>query len=186
MAASGTMKSHDRSLIYFGAWQGWKLHHYPMMVRETIVDVYCEMSRCMKQDDCPSLVELAGVQNLAGQAITPKQVLEAMRAFASSCGHECMNHRVVLVKTKDAGEDAWYYVLLTGSLLAFQTAWDHGPMDLAKHGEILYSGYGKDPPQHIEWRIMRRFQPDMVYSELAFSCSQCKIKKCNWLMLAFL
>lgn len=65
---------------------------------------------------------------------------------------------VFLVRGKDGQRDAWHYVLVDKSKKeVFLGASKSGSIDVSKYGEILYSGWGKDPPQEIVKKIEEEF-----------------------------
>jgi hypothetical protein len=60
----------------------------------------------------------------------------------------CVN-RIYIVRGKDAGRDAWYYVLVESrKILSFLAALndDNDIIHLENYGQILESGYGNTPP----------------------------------------
>jgi len=73
--------------------------------------------------------------------------------FKSSLGE-----LVYLVRGKDKGREAWHYVFLqkTKSSL-FLAKLRQGSLDVADYGEVLYSGWGKNPPESIVQKIKERF-----------------------------
>ncbi len=55
---------------------------------------------------------------------------------------------VYLVRGKDDGKAAWHYVLVDEEKLEnFKVKVASGQMDVADYGKVLFSGWGKDPPQ---------------------------------------
>ncbi len=65
---------------------------------------------------------------------------------------------VYLVRGKDRGKPAWHYVLIDKDKKEMFLAKSRtGAMDVADYGEILYSGWGEDPPQEIKDKITEEF-----------------------------
>ncbi|XP_013402487.1 ankyrin-1 [Lingula anatina] len=65
---------------------------------------------------------------------------------------------VYLVRGKDRGRPAWHYVLVKRKLLAdFLIKTKGGSIDVADYGEVLYSGWGKDPPDDIVKKITDKY-----------------------------
>ena len=61
---------------------------------------------------------------------------------------------VYLVKGDDKGRQAWYYVLVDKKKEnQFKVQLAAETMDLEKYGQVLCSGYGKDPPEEKKKRI---------------------------------
>ena len=61
---------------------------------------------------------------------------------------------VYLVRGKDRGKAAWHYVLVDkGKKQMFLAAAKSGSLDVADYGEVLYSGWGQDPPADIKKKI---------------------------------
>ena len=61
---------------------------------------------------------------------------------------------VYLVRGTENGKDAWYYVLInSGCKEQFKIALDDDKIDLEKHGIVVYSGWGKKPPENIEAKV---------------------------------
>jgi type IV secretory pathway TraG/TraD family ATPase VirD4 len=54
---------------------------------------------------------------------------------------------ICLVRGKNSGREAWYYVRVNKKpMVLFDEAMKGGSLDLADYGEVLLSGWGKDPP----------------------------------------
>ena len=67
---------------------------------------------------------------------------------------ESLSYRIYLVRGKDRGRPAWYYVLVEKALLGlFLKRTNGGSLDVADFGAILKSGWGKDPPESIRMEI---------------------------------
>ncbi len=66
---------------------------------------------------------------------------------------------VYLVKGKDKGRDAWYFIQVKNraTLPLFDKAIESGNLDLSRYGEIIHSGYGSNPPEYITDEIDARF-----------------------------
>jgi hypothetical protein len=65
---------------------------------------------------------------------------------------------VYLIRGKDAGRPAWHYVHIDGmKLRAFKRALATGSLDVSQYGEILKSGWGKDPPGDIVKWVKDRY-----------------------------
>ena len=65
--------------------------------------------------------------------------------------NECS--RVFLVRGKDRGRPAWHFVLLVDdedTIKLFHEKVKTGTVDVADYGEVLKSGWGKDPPNEIK------------------------------------
>ena len=55
---------------------------------------------------------------------------------------------IYLVRGTDRGKEAWHYVLVDEEKVeAFKEKVKSGNIDVAKYGRVIYSGWGKDPPQ---------------------------------------
>ena len=67
-------------------------------------------------------------------------------------GQMCSNIRIV--RSKDRGRPAWYYVLLSSGdeeyISQFNAQSTTGAFDVADWGYVLASGFGEDPPQSIK------------------------------------
>jgi hypothetical protein len=71
---------------------------------------------------------------------------ETVRKKRSDC--------VFLVRGKDRGKAAWHYVLVDKAKKEmFLAAARGGSLDVADYGEVLYSGWGQDPPPEIKQKI---------------------------------
>ena len=67
---------------------------------------------------------------------------------------EC--ERVYLVRGKDRSHPAWHYVLLVDdekTIKEFHDKVEAGRLDVADYGEVLESGWGRDPPNEVKDRI---------------------------------
>lgn len=65
---------------------------------------------------------------------------------------------VYLVRGKDKGRKAWYYVLVDPMKLSlFLKKIETGSLNLEEYGEILISGWGTDPPETVKQRITSEY-----------------------------
>ena len=65
---------------------------------------------------------------------------------------------VYLVRGKDGGRPAWHYVLVdVVKVAAFKEKLRGGSLDVSEYGKILYSGWGKDPPEEIDKAIKEEY-----------------------------
>ncbi len=61
---------------------------------------------------------------------------------------------VYLVRGKDNGRNAWYYVLVDPLKISlFLRMIEAGSLNLEDYGEVLASGWGTDPPDTVKRRI---------------------------------
>ena len=65
-----------------------------------------------------------------------------------------------LVHGKDCGQPAWYYVLLaddedTKQKFLAQVA--TGSLDVTDYGQVLKSGWGRDPPKEVKDWIHKKY-----------------------------
>ncbi|HEU5047721.1 MAG TPA: hypothetical protein VFT64_07750 [Rickettsiales bacterium] len=73
--------------------------------------------------------------------------------FESSLGEQ-----VYLVTGNDAGRDLWHYVLVDKAKLPLFKRMVNSPtIDVAEYGKVLYSGWGKEPPQEITEKIKQDY-----------------------------
>ncbi|QKX01376.1 hypothetical protein GOY13_00045 [Wolbachia endosymbiont of Cruorifilaria tuberocauda] len=100
---------------------------------------------------------------------------ESKEAFSGSCSikskSRALNERsfadatrrsrsdlIYLVRGKDRGISAWHYILVDKDKKEiFLVKSRTGSMDVADYGEILYSGWGENPPQEIVDKINDEF-----------------------------
>lgn len=96
-----------------------------------------------KQEKPKSFQEEKGVKRSKKDA---EGFAEDVRKKRSDC--------VYLVRGKDRGKAAWHYVLVDkGKKQMFLAAAKSGSLDVADYGEVLYSGWGQDPPADIKKKI---------------------------------
>ena len=77
------------------------------------------------------------------------------------------SERIFLVRGKDRGQPAWHYVLLvddeeTIRIFKEKTAGGSESIDVANYGQVLKSGWGKDPPNDVRDAIVGKYES--VYS----------------------
>ena len=61
---------------------------------------------------------------------------------------------VYLVRGKDRGREAWHYVLIEPKKVnMFKDKVTSGTIDVADYGQVLDSGWGKDPPEKVKSAI---------------------------------
>ena len=66
--------------------------------------------------------------------------------------------RIQLVRGKDKGRAAWHYVLVKKHLLGlFLKRVKGGRVNVAEFGDILQSGWGKDPPKDTTNKILKKY-----------------------------
>ena len=86
-----------------------------------------------------------GVKNKQKQL--NKLLIENKTDVSIGC-KENSNERINLVPGKDRGRAAWHYVLVKKHLLGlFLKQTQGGSLDVADFGDVLRSGWGKDPPE---------------------------------------
>jgi hypothetical protein len=67
---------------------------------------------------------------------------------------------VFLVHGKSEGKELWHYVKIPhDSVNDFKKAIQHGKLDVAKYGEVLFSGWGSEPPKDITDKVMHLNNP---------------------------
>lgn len=68
------------------------------------------------------------------------------------------NELAWLVTGKDQGKDCWYYVLVEKPKLElFKAKCKTDFVQVDDYGEILYSGWGNQPPEDIKQKIQDQF-----------------------------
>ena len=71
-----------------------------------------------------------------------------------------VSSRVYLVRGKDRGKPAWHYVLVVDdqeTITKFKEALSSGHLDVADYGQVLESGWGKDPPNDVKEKIDKTY-----------------------------
>ena len=64
------------------------------------------------------------------------------------------NYLIRLVRGKNQGEKAWWFVRVHPEKFEkYKIAVRTEALDLADYGEILYSGWGENPPEDIQQKI---------------------------------
>ncbi len=65
--------------------------------------------------------------------------------------HNC---KIFLTKGKHIGVDTWHYVKVDSlKLPLFKNAIKSGVADVSAFGEIIFSGWGKNPPDEIRKKV---------------------------------
>ena len=78
---------------------------------------------------------------------------------------ENSTERFYLVRGKERGRAAWHYVLVKKHLLGlFLKRVKGGSLDVAEFGDILRSGWGKDPPEGTTDKILKEY--DFQFKEI--------------------
>ena len=63
-----------------------------------------------------------------------------------------------IVRGNDRGKPAWYYLLVDREKVdEYETQVKTGKINIAKYGKVLYSGFGKDPPDDKKRMIMWQY-----------------------------
>lgn len=66
--------------------------------------------------------------------------------------------QVFLVKGAKQGKPVWIYLLVNKALLpVFQHKMGQPGVDVAQYGEVLYSGWGKEPPEYVVKQLKKEF-----------------------------
>ena len=68
--------------------------------------------------------------------------------------------RVHLVRGKDHGKPAWHYVLLVDdedTIELFKETLKSGTVDVTNYGQVMESGWGKDPPNEVTDKIEKKY-----------------------------
>lgn len=61
---------------------------------------------------------------------------------------------IYLMRGEDKGKKAWHYVLIDKlKLPLFLMKVDEGRVNASEYGKILYSGWGENPPSHVQKTI---------------------------------
>ena len=103
-----------------------------------------------------------GVANKHEQLI---KLLIENEADVSIVYKENSTERFYLVRGKDRGRAAWHYVLVKKHLLGlFLKRMNGGSLDVADFGDVLGSGWGKDPPEGTRDKILK--ECDFKFKEI--------------------
>ena len=65
-----------------------------------------------------------------------------------------------MIKGKDRGRSAWYYVLLFDdeeTIKTFEEKLQEDIIDLTRYGQILKSGYGENPPNEVTDLVQKKY-----------------------------
>lgn len=66
--------------------------------------------------------------------------------------------QVFLVKGTKNGKAGWVYVLINKAMLpVFQHKVGQRGVDIAQYGEVLYSGWGMEPPEYVVKQLKKEF-----------------------------
>ncbi|WP_264688217.1 MULTISPECIES: hypothetical protein [unclassified Wolbachia] len=116
-----------------------------------------------------ALGEKGGISELANKKTESKEAFSESggiksksrtvneRSFADATKRS-RSDLIYLVRGKDRGKSAWHYVLVDKEKREMFLAKSRtGSIDVADYGEILYSGWGEDPPQAIVDKVNEEF-----------------------------
>ena len=96
-------------------------------------------------------------QMLCGKTVDEQCTLDVSKTWLL----ESQAARVHLVRGKDRGRPAWHYVFLVDdeeTIDKFREAVKSGNIDVANYGEIMFSGFGVDPPNEITEKVHKKFK----------------------------
>lgn len=103
-----------------------------------------------RTNDIKSKAEQKGT---AGKDLHLKKKKTDEGSFADRSKHNLSKY-IYLVTGQDKGRDAWHYVLVDPpKLQVFRAKTQGGSLDVADYGKVLYSGWGKTPPEEIKDKI---------------------------------
>lgn len=103
-----------------------------------------------RTNDIKSKAENKGT---AGKDLHLKKKKSDDGSFADRSKHNLSKY-IYLVTGQDKGRDAWHYVLVDPpKLQVFRAKTQGGSLDVADYGKVLYSGWGKTPPEDIKEKI---------------------------------
>lgn len=89
----------------------------------------------------------------AGKDLHLKKKKSDEGSFTDRSKHNLSKY-IYLVTGQDKGRDAWHYVLVDPpKLQVFRAKTQGGSLDVADYGKVLYSGWGKTPPDDIKEKI---------------------------------
>jgi hypothetical protein len=75
--------------------------------------------------------------------------------FADRIANE-VGRGVFLVHGKSQGKELWHYVKVPHDKVnEFKQAVHGGKLDVAKFGSVLFSGWGKEPPQDVTDAVLK-------------------------------
>jgi hypothetical protein len=87
-----------------------------------------------------------------------KPMNESCEVTSSWVDRVCKYPLVYLVHGEDESKEAWYYVLIDEDKVnLFESDLNTDIINLEKYGKILYSAYGKNPPQSITHKIQLQY-----------------------------
>jgi hypothetical protein len=121
--------------------------NYKNFLRTTVIDLLFELAAAMgdRQVSIQGVsLDKAGIKELA----------------ATKFGKKALGHRIYNVKGVDAGRNAWYYVLVTGSVKHFKRCLDDSVIHLEQHGQVLFSAYGDEAPDATKKKVMAQYGID--------------------------
>ena len=112
-----------------------------------------------------ALAECAEIERARLESDAPAPSLDASMGPAAegkpSLSQKLKSQYIYLVRGKDKGREAWYYVLVNKKpTVVFEKELAGGKVDLTSYGEVLLSGWGKDPPEEAA----RRAKEEWGYS----------------------
>ena len=70
------------------------------------------------------------------------------------------SERIYRVKGKDKERSAWYYILVVDddeTICKFLEALEDETIDLENYGQILYSGFGEEPPNEVTEKLHKKY-----------------------------
>jgi hypothetical protein len=80
------------------------------------------------------------------------------RSFTRQAEASRLDHIVLVNAKNEAGENAWFYVLVDqGKLNAFLSNQGMSLMNIHDYGRILYSGIGSQPSDLIKWHMHNEY-----------------------------
>ena len=85
------------------------------------------------------------------------------------------SQRIRLVRGMDRGRPAWHYVLLEDdddTICEFNKRLKSGCVDVGEYGQILQSGWGKDPPNDLKARMDEEYSlSSHYYCDVIHACT---------------
>jgi len=68
------------------------------------------------------------------------------------------NAKIFLTKGQNDGSHTWHYVKIDAlKEPLFKKAIKSGTLDVADYGEVIFSGWGKEPPENIVEIIQKKY-----------------------------